>query len=173
MINKIFVDKKGGDKVISTYWFFMLFIVAAAVVYMVFLFYGDPYDVRKIEVNLLANKVADCLVDGSFLNDEILSDNFDIEKFCNINFDVEETEGWNNDQFFLGIKVYRFDGSSGDLKGNLLKGVILGNENLESCSMKLGKEPYCIKRSFYSIDREQGKYIVEVLTSVRKTEKNE
>ena len=51
------LNKKGTDKIISVYWFTILFIVAGAIVYMAAAFYGEPYDVREIEANILINQI--------------------------------------------------------------------------------------------------------------------
>ena len=61
------MKNKKGDKIISVYWFAILFIVAAAVVYMAALFYGAPYDARGIESDILTNQIADCLSQGGSL----------------------------------------------------------------------------------------------------------
>ena len=78
-MNKL-TDKKGTDKIISVYWFAVLFIVAGGIVYMTAIFYGEPYDVREIEANLLTNQIADCLSEGGKLENtwrELNSDSFD------------------------------------------------------------------------------------------------
>ncbi len=65
------MNKLGTDKIISIYWFAILFIVAAAVVYMASVFYGGPADVREIEANILINQVADCVSQGGYLKENI------------------------------------------------------------------------------------------------------
>ena len=81
-------NKKGGEKVISVYWFIILFLVAGAIVYMVGSFYGKPYDVRQIEADLLASKASKCVSYAGYLNEEILEPQF-LENFpesCAITF---------------------------------------------------------------------------------------
>ena len=56
------MNKKGGDKIISVYWFAIIFIVATGIVYMVLSFYGKPYDIREIEVDLLTDKIEDAKI---------------------------------------------------------------------------------------------------------------
>ena len=53
--------KKGADQILTVYWFVIIFIVAGAVVYMAYLFYGSPFDARNIEGSLLGNQIANCL----------------------------------------------------------------------------------------------------------------
>ena len=50
-------NRIGAEKIISVYWFVILIIIAGAVVAMVSLFYGSPYDVRVTEANIMINQV--------------------------------------------------------------------------------------------------------------------
>src|SRR3989344_5603718 len=51
-------NRIGAEKIISVYWFVILIIIAGAVVAMVSLFYGSPYDVRVTEANIMINQVS-------------------------------------------------------------------------------------------------------------------
>jgi len=55
------IESKRGGKVLSVYWFAILVIVAVGIIAMVLVFYGKPYDIRKVEGEILINKIADCL----------------------------------------------------------------------------------------------------------------
>ena len=59
------------EKLMSVYWFVILFLVAGGVYSMVNVFYGHPYDVREVESNLLSQKIADCVSYGGIINTEI------------------------------------------------------------------------------------------------------
>jgi len=161
-------NNKGTDKILSVYWFAILFIVAGGVVYMTALYYGEPYDIREIEANFLINHIADCLSQGGILVDdweEINENNF-LEK-CNLNFNVEDTSGWKDDQYYVEVDFQYFEGSSAR---ELL---IAGNVNLEDFCDKKGKSiPVCVERSFYTLDKDNNQYIIKILSVVRKTEKN-
>ena len=91
---------KKGDKIISVYWFAILFIVAAAIDYMVVIFYGKPYDIRDVEESILINQIADCLAEGGYLKKEVFDNgNFLLNESnflqtCHLNFDVEDIYGW-------------------------------------------------------------------------------
>ena len=61
------MNKRGAEKIISVYWFVILFLVAGTIAYSVSIFYGNPYDVREIESNILANKIADSNSNGRIL----------------------------------------------------------------------------------------------------------
>ena len=165
---KLFVGKK-GDKIISVYWFAILFIVAAGIVYMVAAFYGNPYDVRAMEANALTNKVADCFSTGGYLNKEVLqSTKENFLRNCLLNFTTEDIYGGKNQgQYYLYVSIGNFT------TGENLFSVEEGNINLkDSCSQKGKTVPACVQRSFYSIDGENNQYEINITSIVRKTEKN-
>ena len=158
---------KRADKIISVYWFAILFLVAAAIVYMVVVFYGKPYDVRELEANLLTNKIADCLSQGGLLNKE----NLDTENFipnCKLNFNVEDIYGWKEQgQYYFEVHVTGFIDTVSvfDAAG--------GNVNLKDFCGKTGKNlPTCLEREFYTLDSDKNQYKIKILSVVRKTEKN-
>lgn len=165
----LFKDKQGGDKMLSIYWFAILFIVAAAVVYMVVLFYGRPYDVRSVEADFLLNKVSDCLSGTTNLRQEIFSEEFqdNFLELCNLNFAVEDDYSWEDDQIFLEVVVSGFETAESVFR------ISEGNINLkDTCSEELNKNPYCKSMKFYSLGGDDRKYIVEIFVSIRKSEKN-
>ena len=87
------MNKRGAEKIISVYWFVILFLVAGTIAYSVSIFYGDPYDVREIESNILTNKIADCLSENGKLKYG-LPEKFEgvfLEE-CNLNFNTKDEE---------------------------------------------------------------------------------
>ncbi|MFH1787232.1 MAG: hypothetical protein ABH811_00345 [archaeon] len=177
-------NKKGGDKVMTLYWFAILFLVAGAIVYMTALYYGKPYDIREIEANFLTNKVADCLSEGGRLVDnwrDIKTENF-LQK-CGLTFNVEDTEGWKaQEQYYVEVNFRKFDGSSVEKES-----IIIGNKNLKDFCDKEGVNlPVCSEREFYvlgprniggedklKLDTDANtQYIIKIKSIVRKTEKN-
>jgi hypothetical protein len=162
-------SKKGSDKIISVYWFAILFIVAGAIVYVVSIFYGQPYDVRSTEAEILIDKVADRLSSEGYLIDDwktLNDDNF-LER-SRLTFSTEDDFGWNADQHYLEIEISEFGNTA-----NALKEISVGNENLKTFCTSSGESlPHCLQRSFYVLDREYNSYEVNILSIVRKTEKN-
>ena len=158
---------KKGDKIISVYWFTILFIVAAAVVYMVGVFYGEPYDVREIEANILTNQIADCLSEGGELKKSILDDegqfllnNDNFLEACDLNLNVEDFKDWKQqEQYYIQISIF---------------GISQGNINLKNYCDKKGKTlPVCVNRSFYVLNQDKtNSYEIEILSIVGKIEKN-
>ena len=161
------LNKRGTDKIISVYWFAILFIVAGGIVYMAGVFYGEPYDIRDIEANFLTNKVADCLSEGGRLVeswDKINSENF-LQR-CNLNFNVEDFKGWKNDKYYVNVSYREFNNNKWS------DSFIGGNFNLEQSCNKGKNNPLCVERSFYTLDEGNIQYVIKIKSVVRKTEKN-
>ncbi|MCK5043898.1 hypothetical protein KAR52_02765 [Candidatus Pacearchaeota archaeon] len=170
-------NKKGTDKIISMYWFVILFLVAAAIVYMAAIFYGEPYDVREIEAHILANQIANCVAEGGYLKENILFDEEFKNNFleqCDLNFNVEDVYGWKElEQYYLKIEFYTFDPNMQDNLGDLKFDFFEGNINLKDDCDRMGRNfPICVERSFYTLGKDNQKYAVKILSIVRKTEKN-
>lgn len=165
--------KKGAEKIMSVYWFAILFIVAAAIVYMVAAFYGKPYDVRNTEAELLADKIADCVSYAGYMRDGVMTQDFktNLLQNCNITFNVEDQFGWKQqEQYFLEIDFYDF----GSYPGQSVFNASAGNSNLKDlCSLNGGKLPLCLSRQMYVIDKQGKQYIVNIFTIIGKVEKNE
>ncbi|MDP2629017.1 MAG: hypothetical protein Q8P15_03940 [Nanoarchaeota archaeon] len=154
-------NKKGAEKIISVYWFAILFIVAGAMVYMVSSFYGKPYDVREIEAGLLTNKIAECLSVEGYINENwgnLNTDNF-LDQ-CGLDFNTEEIYSWNDDQYYIEVNISE-------------KIISVGNTNLKgSCFLQGKNAPPCLESSLYAIDLQDNNYKINILSIVRKTEKN-
>ena len=163
-------NKLGSDKIISVYWFVILFIVAAAIAYMVFAFYGKPYDIRELEANALTNRVADCLSEGGYLREDAFSVEFkeSFLEMCSLNFGVEDFRDWRSqEQYYVELQILDFNTNS------KFPEITAGNKNLkEFCEVKGKGFPFCLERSFYVINKENIQYKVNILSIVRKTEKN-
>ncbi|MFH1365499.1 MAG: hypothetical protein ABIH28_02870 [archaeon] len=167
------------DKTISVYWFFILFIVSFAIVFIIYSLYGKPLDVRQMEGLFLAEKLADCVSQGGKISPGILDDkgallinNGNLLKTCGLNFEVEQFKGWNNDQFYVSLLFSQVGGTSLPL-------VFYGNENLNSLDYnrnfmdsKKNKFPFCVDRTIYSNGADRTYYSIKIIACVRKTEKN-
>lgn len=163
-------NKKGADKIISVYWFVILFIVAAAIVYMVSSFYGKPYEVRQIEAGLLADKAAECVSYAGYLKEGILIQTFreNFLETCGLNFQVEDIYGWREqEQYFLKIDFSDFN------SGQNLFSMQGGNENLKDfCALEGKNLPFCTERKLYSLGKDGKLYTIKITSIIKKTEKN-
>lgn len=164
------LKNKKANKMISVYWFAILFIVAAAIVYMVISFYGEPYDIREAEAHALTNKIANCLSEAGNLTEGVLDEDFE-ENFmeeCKLNFEVEDVYNWReHGQYYVEINFSNF------LTMAEISVIKKGNENLKmDCGLKGKAFPVCLERSFYVLDKNEKQYQIDILSIVRKTDKN-
>ncbi|SRR6056297_3025042 len=173
----VFKKSKKGDKLISVYWFAILVIVAGGIVMMVNSFYSSPYDVREIEAEILATKVADCIYPGGEMNKMLTSptgtfrESFkdDFMDICSLNFDVEGE--FQRPDYYVEVGFY--------LDGNLDRKkfeIIEGNLNWkEDCNLDGGKQEKlvkCVEKEFYAADSTKNIYLVKILSIVGKAEQN-
>ncbi len=158
----IFKNKTGAEKIMSVYWFVILVLVAGTIVYMVSIFYGNPYDVREIESNILANNIVSCLSENGILNSQINQDNF--LKKCHLNL------GNDKDEYYVEVKFYSF----GNLKQPLDFKIIEGNINLKSFfeTSASSNSIFESEKSFYVLNEKKKELIVKITLIIRKTEKN-
>ena len=101
-------QKKGMEKIMSVYWFVILALVAGAIVFMVYSFYGNPYDVRHIEAEVLSNKIIECLSgdDGLVKIDNNFNEDF-LNK-CHLDFQTEDEKT----QYYVEVKFYDFNSNT-------------------------------------------------------------
>lgn len=167
-------DKRAIEKVMSIWLFVIIFLVTAAVVYMVAIFYGKPFEIRNIETGLLTDKVADCVSYAGYLRDGVLTPDFqnNFLKTCGITFNVEDEFGWKNQgQYYLQVDIYNFGASSNSTP---LLEADAGNPNLKSfCGLSGNGLPYCLERDLYAISKDGEQYTVKINAIIGKAEKNE
>jgi len=170
-------NRKAAEKIISIYWFAILIIIAGAVVAMVSLFYGAPYDVRSTEANIMINQVSNCLSENGKLNQKLFSEdktfneNYNLKEECNLIF---ETEFKNvGGEYFLEADFYDLNNSSGKVFE-----LSEGNFNLKAdCKIAEGEKEYkrlskCVDREFYSLGSSDNVFKIKITSAVKKTEKN-
>lgn len=158
-----FKNCKGTSKIMSVYWFVILVLVAGAIVYMVSIFYGHPYDVREIEANILINKVADCLSENGKLNDNLFdkegafNEEFRILEECHLNFNTADNEG----QYYIEIESKEFK-------------ITEGNINLKTFfeTSPSSSSIFKSEKSFYVLNDKNEELIVKVLAVISKTKEN-
>jgi hypothetical protein len=102
----IMMNKRGGEKVLSIWWFFVLAIIGAGIVVGVLMYYSTEVDVRNLEANILAERLESCLTNGLYLNQEVLSKEFNVYEKCGLNKEIFDTEGL----FYFKISINYLDG---------------------------------------------------------------
>jgi len=174
--------KKGTDKILSIYWFVVLTLIAGGIFAMVYAFYGPPYDVRGIESEILAERIADCISRRG-----VISEGFFVEegfnpaigstfsKNCNFNFKVEEGYGEGGEvQYFYKVEFYTpkelttpsFSFQDGN--GNWESECFIKKENNKEYT-RLAK---CAEKRFYALNRGGEQYLIRILSAIGKAEKN-
>jgi hypothetical protein len=168
--------KKGGDKLVSIYWFVILTLIAGGVIGMVSIFYNSPYDVREVESEILAMKVADCVYPGGTLDVRLITGGAWREEFrdnfmerCRLNFDVKKE--FDFEQYYVKVEFYDYQ----NFNQHLFE-ISVGNENwVNDCDLKnVEKEKLvkCSEKKFFAKDNSKNVYFVKILSIVRNTEKN-
>ncbi len=176
------MNKLGTDKILSMYWFIILTLVAGGIFAMVYNFYGAPYDVRNIESEILAEKIADCISRGAIIDSEFFVEgafNTEISEVfmekCNFNFKVEGGYGDNKEiQYFYEVEFYTPEDVA-----NPKFGFYGGNNNWKSdCFIKkennkeYAKLAKCTEKRFYALSEEGNQYLIKILSAIGKSEKN-
>ena len=168
-------NKKGTDRIVSIYWFAILFIVAGAVVYIVSAFYGKPIDIREIETNLLINKLSDCVGKAGYVSPEIYSEggfllnDENLLDICKINFN---SGGASEGDYYAEIQFKNFN------SGEILSSAKAGNFNLkdycnEAYLNSISVEnPVCVQRSFYALNQKNEQYEIKLIAGIKKVDES-
>lgn len=177
-MNNYLINNKKGEKLISIYWFVILTLVAGGIFIMVNSFYNSPYDVRKVESEILAEKVVDCIYEGGVVNPSLMQENNPIfrdffkdnfEKICTLNFDTKNE--WDPKQHFVRIVFYVSERKAS--KGIL--NIYAGNLNYEEDCFSNSEHrelAQCAVRNFFAYLPDGKTYFVEVTAATAKTKEN-
>ncbi len=177
-LNKIIKikEKKGGERLISFYWFLILIIVTGAVIAAVMIYYGSFYDVRNMETQILSYKIAECLSQGG----ELIA--IDLTN-CNLNENIGA-----NGEYYAKINFYDLE-TGNRINNGELKEIKIGNIELQSdCNKQQVNQgnwyerqrkniqptlAQCGIRNFYVYDSENNQKLnIEILTAVKKLKQN-
>lgn len=154
---------------ISVYWFVILVLVAIGVYAMISAYFSYPTDVRPWEAEILGNRIANCISkDGRIvreLNQEF-EDNFLFQ--CNLKLDSGE---WDKTQFYVEVNFYDVQNLN-DAFFTIKKGEGAFGEQFSIQEGEFERIVRGSEKRFYSVDNQDKQILVEVLTVVRKTEKN-
>lgn len=94
-------NKRGGEKVLSIWWFFVIAIIGAAIVGGVLIFYGQEINTKGAEAESLSSKITNCLIDNGKITDNYFTSGFDIYSQCGLAKDLFG-KGSN---FFFRVRV--------------------------------------------------------------------
>lgn len=156
--------KRGGEKYMSPIWIVSIIIVGIGIAIGVGMFYSAEIDVRKVEAEILSDRIVDCLFEEGFLISSVLEENFDIFRECNLNKGV-----FDEGNFYFSISIYddlenkiREDVVGGfpsfGVECEIIEGGEIKGENFAECVLK--------KRSIiYRENQKIKKGGIEILTS--------
>ena len=169
-------NKKGADKLISIYWFMILTIIAGGVVMMVNGYYSGPYDVREVEGDIFASKLANCIYPAGTANPNFVSvqgiikpefiENF--ESHCKLN--IEPEGEFEKAQYYAKITFYRTEKKKSEEQV-----IEIGNKNfLVDCKSKDTSKNLatCVENEFWMMFPGDRLKFVTVLTAIGKTDQN-
>ena len=128
MLKKFLINKKGAEKYLSIWWFFVLTVIGIGIVIGVAVYFFADVDVRAFEAESLATKIADCLIQNGKINQEIFSNSsFDIFKACGLSKEII-----SGGSYFLKIEIFDY----GDCKVENEKIVCLNTKTIPSYNNK-------------------------------------
>ena len=97
------MNKKGGEKYLSIWWYFVLVILCVGVVIGVVVNAFAESSVKKMEAEILLGRVLDCVIDTGQINYDYLDGDFDIFEKCYISREKIADKG------YLALGVYDYD----------------------------------------------------------------
>lgn len=148
---KILGNKKAAERYMSPWLFLVWALIFVAIVAGVLIFYSAEGDVREIESEILAVRIVDCVVDSSYLNENFLSEDFDIFKECFLNKEILD----DSREFYFNVSV------TGE---KISKEITAGEKDFEiQCELEGRYFAKCSRRKVYILNKENEKLNVEVL----------
>ncbi len=89
----IMKSKKGGEKYLSIWWFFVLIIIAIGIVIGVTIFSVREVSVKGVESDILVTRIVDCIIDNGHIDQEFLTGEFNLFESCRISKEVVDEGG--------------------------------------------------------------------------------
>lgn len=161
MLDKIFRDKKAGEKLLSAWWFVIIIIVGGGVAVSVIMYYSADVDIKEVEAEILYEKIVECTIQQGVLIEEIFEKDFDIFKKCGLSKKVFESKDFS-------FKISVLDDSEKLIREEIIKGDISFEKDCE-IKEKIKAESYlkCVKRTENILYHGDGikKGVLEVLTA--------
>jgi hypothetical protein len=174
-------NKKADERLLSIYLFIIYIIVSIGFVSGVLLFHGAGLDIRVVEAGILGDKILECFVEEGVLRQEVLNESlegFDFEEFCNFDFRDNSGSYGGVEQTGARVDIFKFSSCSkvdGETNCDDLKKTInFGRDDFFIfCDLKGDRIPKCSKKWAYVLNHDDEKIAINILSVVRKVEKND
>lgn len=122
----MFNNKKADEPILSIWNFVIWGIIGLGLVIVIINLNPINTDIRKIQADLLADRIGNCITDYK-ITEKFISDDFNLFKECNI-----DKKGFDNNKFYFNITT-RKAGSNEVLR----KEIVFGNPDFEiMCGIK-------------------------------------
>lgn len=134
------MNKKGGEKLLSIWWVFVLIVIGGGIFIGVLIYYSVEINVNEVEADVLAERILNCINDNGYLSNEVFEPNFDIFQKCNLNPNLFGKSSY----YYFNISIYDdngiiFNTTKGDYsfeKDCLIQEKVTAN-NFPKCSRKV------------------------------------
>ncbi|MCX6748323.1 MAG: hypothetical protein NT076_01840 [Candidatus Pacearchaeota archaeon] len=161
----IIKNKRGGEKYLSIWWFLMLAVIGVGLVAGVAIFNARTIDTRALEADILAVRVADCLVDNGYLKTGVVEENFDVYENCKINKETIE----KSRMYFFSYEVYDAEKCVNNECKIIFEKPAYGVADFKgdckiSQAISAQEYPRCSERKVYTVNKE-GKGLLLVVTA--------
>ncbi len=163
LINKnIINNKKGGEKYLSIWWFFVLTVIAGGIVIAVLMLNLADINTKSMEADILANKFIECSIDAGYINENILSENFDIFKECYFSREILDESG----KYYLKFELYNMEDCSPETPVACKNPLVTKQAGVADFTMQCGLKgksyPLCSEKYIYVLDKDNKKMILHV-----------
>ena len=134
-------NKKGGEKILSIWWFVVLAIAGGSIVIGVLMFYSADIDTRSLESAVLVERVSACIVNDGILNQGIVGGKFDFFAECGLDKEYFAQSGKTYFEVTItnssgDILFGPFSGGARALKGDCLAAHDITAEKYPKCNSK-------------------------------------
>lgn len=152
-------DKKAGERYLTPWLFLVWVIIGVGIVVGVIMFFSATIDIRAEEADILAVRIADCLIDTGYIREDFFN-NFDIFTECNLNKEIVESR----ELYFIGIRIYENDEELENLRQE--KGVLSWKELCEMQKEEKQKNfPQCSEKTVYALNKTDSEFVIKILTA--------
>lgn len=95
------LNKKAGEKIFTLWWFVSIVLVGVVITTITINYFGAPIDTRDIELEIMNERLLDCLIKDSYLV-ELPGEEIDLLSFCGLNHKlITESE-----HYYIEINIF-------------------------------------------------------------------